>query len=194
MIFSKENISNSILAIYIFLYGLLLPSFILLKNNFGITIVTFFIILIAIKQKLILFSNKLILIIFSVFLLVSIKVISTPVLYIDVVKEILIGFSTIGISGVIIGNIKFNISSVFNKIMYVSWINFFILVMIPFTIYYSSGLVNYMRFGYAILPTVMFSFIFLVKKEKAYINGIIFLISFVPYFCDQRHNYTTWRR
>jgi len=179
---SKLEKNNSlVIVILLFLYGLTIPINLLLSSNASIAIICLlmggYTIFIGVKtirlSMLILISIPLLFILIKIPFEHSVSDSEG-----DVASTMLISFLTIGLCGVAFGSLSFNYHSFLKYGRIIAWINFLAVFYFPFTIYYYNGDVNYMRFGYAILPTVVFSFCYLnLEKNHRLSTTFIFLIS-----------------
>lgn len=175
--YSKSN--TLIIILYFFQYGLLLPFSLLLNGQYAIIFFTLLLLLLILLGNRIIITSKIILLILIPFSLLIIKL---PFEDYDstgsnIALEMIISFLTIGISGILIGSLKFSREEFMNYGFKISWINYLLLGFIPFTYLYGED-INYMKFGYSLLPSVLFSFSFLFKKEKRKSALILFLLSF----------------
>ncbi len=89
----------------------------------------------------------------------------------------LASFLTIGVSGILIGTIPFSRSVFLNLGLKISWINFLLICWIPLSSKYGvgDGQINYMRFGYAILPSILFSFWHIINGKRKKFSILLFL-------------------
>ncbi len=179
LVINKKRINSLIVLLYFFQYGLMIPFAILSKGQFPIIIFTLFLVAVVFFINDITFtSNTIFLLIFPLILLL----LKLPFEYNtnsdgNVALEFIISFLSIGYSGILIGSLNFSYEHVIKYGIVVSWINFLILFLVPFTTLYNEE-VNYMRFGYTLLPTVLFSFINLINNYKKSIL-LLFLVSFL---------------
>lgn len=173
--------SNTILLLlYFFQYGLLIPITVIMGGQYPIAIFTFLLFCYA------LLNNRICITSYSAlaFLLpLSILLLKLPfehnVPEVNVAVDLIISFGTIGLSGILIGSIKFSQEKFIKYGFKLGIVNFLLLCIIPFTSLYMEE-VNYMRFGYAILPSVIFLFIFLFRHTKyKKINIILFILSLI---------------
>lgn len=170
------NVINPILVIaYLLQYGLMTPFIILTGSQLPIALFTLLLLGCAYfyNRKIIdRFAFNLIFILSGFILL---KGILLPVIMGDVISnEIVIGFFTIGISGILIGRLMFNFNCFIKYIIPFSWINFFMVCWIPV---WSFDSVNYMRFGYALLPTILGLSISYAGSKHKVLNLLTIIIS-----------------
>lgn len=93
---------------------------------------------------------------YVVVLSMTVFVVSNILIYqnsIEKVTGLLIGYISIGISGLFIGSMRFSIKYLYKYGLILSVVNFGILFLNPFI---STLSTNYMRFGYAMAPSLLF--------------------------------------
>jgi hypothetical protein len=170
------NTINPLLSVlYLYQYGLLIPLFVRFNSQFPIAVSTVLLFLIYIFTNGIHINKSTLLLISIPLLLILFKSVFTPILQgEDNTNEILFNFFLIGISGIIIGSIPFNFENFLYYGTIVGWINFFVLFLIPLQ---KLDAVNYMRFGYAMLPTFCFSIYSFSNKKNRLINIALILVS-----------------
>lgn len=178
-IVNKKNINAILVLLYFFQYGLMIPFAILLKSQYPIIIFTLILVGLSLLFNEIRFTNKTILLFTIPLILLILKL---PFEYKtteegNVALELIISFLTIGFSGILIGSLNFSFQHIIKYGIVISWINFLVLFLVPFTPLYNEE-VNYMRFGYTLLPTVLFSFSNLLSKKKKS-TLILFILSFL---------------
>lgn len=99
----------------------------------------------------------------------------------SVADRLTLGFLTMGLSGILMGSLKISERDFLDVGYKISWANFLFIGAIPFTSLYGvadNALVEYMRFGYAMLPTVLFAFCSMLNK-KSLSSAILFSLSLV---------------
>lgn len=171
--------SNTMLVLlYFFQYGLLIPITVVLKGQYPIAIFTILLFCYA------LLNNRLIISSYSALAFIlplSVLLLKLPFEYYvpetNVAMELIISFFAIGMSGILIGSLRFSQEHFLSYGYKLGLLNFFLLAPIPFTSFYLEE-INYMRFGYAMLPSVIFSFLFLFRDNNKKWTFIIFCLSF----------------
>lgn len=164
-----DRVNALVVALLLFIYGLTIPLNLSLSTNASIPLICILLggyaVLVGLhKIKL----SMLIVVLIPILLLLS----KIPFEYSVTDSEgnlalaMLISFLTIGTFGVICGSLRFCYQSFIRYGLVLSWVNFFAIFYFPFTAYYYNGDVNYMRFGYALLPSVVFAFCYLNLETK----------------------------
>lgn len=173
--YSYRVINPLVLVLYLYQYGLMIPFLVVFNSQLPIAIFTLFLIaILGITRGWRLNSNVLI-VMFLPFVLILLKTILTPIVYgEDNTFEIIQNFFLIGLSGILIGALRFDFSNFFHYGMIVGWLNFLVLFTVPLQ---RVDAVNYMRFGYAMLPTLFFSIYAFLHSEYKYVNLFVILIS-----------------
>lgn len=176
----KDNTNSNtiLLLLYFFQYGLLIPITVVLGGQYPIAIFTFLLFCYALlNNRIIISSYSALAFLFPLSILVLKLPFEHYIPEVNVAAELIISFGTIGLSGILIGSINFSQEKFINYGFTLGIVNFLLLCIIPFTSLYMEE-VNYMRFGYAILPSVIFSFLFLFRETKfKKINIVLFLLS-----------------
>jgi hypothetical protein len=113
-------------------------------------------------------KNYLLILIITAFVVLNILVFQNST---EKVLGVLIGYASIGISGLFIGSMRFSVKYLYRYGLILSVVNFALLFLNPFIKILST---NYMRFGYAMAPSLLF-FGYEVFKNKNY-KYLIFLI------------------
>ena len=172
---SYHVVNPLILVLYLYQYGLVIPFLIKFNSQLPIVVFTLLLVVVLVITKGWRINGKVLVIMFLPCLLILLKTILTPVVYgEDNTFEILLNFFSIGLSGILIGALRFDLSKFFHYGMVVGWINFLFLFMVPLR---GVDTVNYMRFGYAMLPTLFFAIYAFFHGEYKYINLFIILLS-----------------
>jgi hypothetical protein len=173
---SKHSIINPLLIIlYLYQYGFLIPLLIRFDSQLPIAVFTALLVVVYFIANQFTANPKSYILIGIPLLLILFKTAFTPNLIgEDNTNEILLNFLTIGISGILIGSVTCDHEKLLHYGTIIGWINFLILFSIPLQ---KIDAVNYMRFGYAMLPTFCFTVYSFLKKENMIINGIIALVS-----------------
>lgn len=183
---NKSKASSLIVVVFFFQYGLMIPLTILFGSQLPIVLSTIMLLVFGFllknffltKKTFFLFALPLCLLIFKLpFEYETIQSFSYNIIKDgDIGAEMIFSFLSIGISGILLGSLKFSYAHFLKLGLIVAWINFIILFFVPFTDLYNE-VVNYMKFGYTLLPTVLISFVFLfINKKKS--SFILFFISF----------------
>lgn len=176
----KDRYNTLVILLYFFQYGLMIPFTTLLKGQYPIIIFTLLLLVSTLIINHFKITNKTIFLLFFPLILLLLKL---PFEYNTTSNDVNIGldliyyYLTIGVSGILIGSLKFSYKYFFNYGIILSWINFLILFLVPFTYLYNED-VNYMRFGYTLLPSVLFSFVFMIKNYKNIGAISLFVLSF----------------
>ena len=155
------------------------PINLIIGSQFPIVISTLSLLMYCIITNRFKFNLKLILLLFLplTLLLLKLPFEKPDNSGINIALSYLKAFLTIGVSGVLIGSLKFSSKQFFYYAYKVSWIILLFFIFIPFTSYYGDD-VNYMRYGYGILPAVIIFYVFLFQK-KLFLRSIVgFSISF----------------
>ncbi|TDL99954.1 MAG: hypothetical protein C4K58_01545 [Flavobacteriaceae bacterium] len=172
-----------ILILYFFQYGFLLPFTILFRGQYAIVAFTSLLLGYCFLTKRISITPKLVVIIILPLMLLLLKL---PFEEYDksgysVALELLQSYISIGISAIIIGSIKFSYPDFLLYGYKLAWINFLLICFLPLTPIYGDE-INYMRFGYSLLPTVFFSFAYIFDKKRRKSAWILFALSFIELF------------
>lgn len=185
----KEIIeTNSLICIiFLFQYGLVLPFSFFINYQILIITLTLSLFLFCVLKKSIRINIRTIWLFAIPLLLLILKM---PFEYHtissdgNIALEYLIKFLTIGVSGILIGTIKFDYH-VFIKYGYIiAWVNFILICWIPFLNINDSHSdpSSYMRFGYAILPSVALSFTYLFCEKKTFSALLLLILSCIEMF------------
>ncbi len=171
--------SNTMLVLlYFFQYGLLLPITVVLKGQYPIAIFTVLLFCYALLNNRLIISSYSVLAFILPLSALLLKLPFEPyVPETNVAMELIISFFAIGMSGILIGSLRFSQEHFLSYGYKLGLLNFFLLALIPFTSLYLEE-INYMRFGYAMLPSVIFSFLFLFRDSNKKWTFIIFCLSF----------------
>jgi hypothetical protein len=115
------------------------------------------------------------------FIMLSIYFLMNSLIYnesVFIILPIYIGFIFKSYSAFIIGSLDIDSKELYNAFLKISVINFLAIAAFPFVDFLDS--MNYMRFGYAMLPSVIMFIYAILKKEK---NKIIWiLLGIVAFF------------
>jgi hypothetical protein len=173
----KEN--SLIFVLFLFQYGLMFPFNLILGSQYPIMVFTALLLIYLILKNRIKFNLKIILLLFVpiIFLLFKIPFETNDSSGAHIGINYLSSFLTIGVSAILIGSLKFSHKNFFKYGYIICWINFLFFCFIPLTSYYGNE-VNYMRFGYGILPTVIFSYVYMFQKKNFLSSMLLFIISF----------------
>ncbi len=172
-----------VVLLYFFQYGLLLP-FSAILGNVVVAIFTLCLVSYSIVKGQIKFSKGTLLLLFVPLMVLLLKLPFEPVTY-DVGIEILLSFLMIGVSGILVGTLPFYAKDFLYYAERISWLNFFlvgILVVTPLYNNQEEAPVNYMKFGYAMLPSVIFAFYFIMERTRIDKNLLLFILSFLLLF------------
>lgn len=180
--FRNEKRATSLFVLFLFQFGLLLPFTPLLAHNILISIFTAILTLYALAFRLFHITRSAIFLFFIPLFSILVKL---PFEY-DVVGEgsnvgiqFLVGFLTIGVAGILFGTVRFPVAYFFKVANKVAWINFLLIGLIPFTpLYGASELsINYMKYGYAMLPIVLIAYTNIVRGHTSITQWGLFLCS-----------------
>ena len=174
-----QNQNSLIFILYLLQYSLMFPINLIIGSQFPIVISTLSLLMYCIITNRFKFNLKLILLLFLplMFLLLKLPFEKPDNSGINIALSYLKAFLTIGVSGVLIGSLKFSSKQFFYYAYKVSWIILLFFIFIPFTSYYGDD-VNYMRYGYGILPAVIIFYISLFQKKQFLRSIVGFSISF----------------
>lgn len=177
---NKKRISAFYIVLFFFQYGLMVPFTVLFKSQFPIVISTLLLIASSIFFKNFRLTKKTFLLVFGplVLLILKIPFEYKSVLDGNIISEMIFSFLTIGISGILMGSLNFSYHHFLKYGLAVGWFNFIILFFVPFTDLYNEE-INYMKFGYTLLPSVLVAFVSLFSSYKSKATFILFLLSFI---------------
>lgn len=153
--FKLKRINANIMALYIFQFGLLQPICIAVKSQLPIAVFTLFLLLFmfwenGIKIKpYVTFAFLTIVILF----LLNIQINKAN----KFLPSTLYKFLSMGLSGLLFGSLDIDGDDLYKAFLKYGLINFFVLAPFPF-IGLLPKKINYMRFGYAMLPSVIITF------------------------------------
>ena len=164
------------MALYIFQFGFLQPISSIINSQFFIGVFTIILVTLALVLNRFQIKKS----VGILFLIVGIYFLSNSLIYnsnLDIIISIYFEFILKGFSGLIIGSLDTEYDTLYEAFFKIAIINFIIIAPYPFVSFLSS--MNYMRFGYAMIPsTIMFLFATFDKERKKIICGLLFLISF----------------
>ena len=172
-----------LLSLYIFQFGFLQPIASILNSQIPIAIFTLVLVFISLINNKFRISKFLI----YTFLLISIFFISNYFIYPkngDISIHIYIEFILKSFSGIIIASFKCDYNFLYKCFEKVSLINFISVGLYPFVGFLDS--MNYMRFGYAILPSVMMFLLSFIKTNKFKYLVLFFISIFLMVFYGNR--------
>ncbi len=178
-----EKNNSLVVVLLLFIYGLTIPINLFLSSNASIPLICLilggYVTLVGIKT----IRLSMLLIVFIPLLFILSKI---PFEYSvansegNVALTMLLSFLTIGVFGVMCGGLSFCYQTFLKYGRVLAWINFLAIFYFPFTAFYYNGDVNYMRFGYALLPTVVFSFCYLnIERNYRLTTAFLLLASLV---------------
>ncbi len=180
----QENISRRqrgnalIVLLYIFQQGLLLPLSPFISLDIALIVCTTLITGYALVTRRVVITSGTIILFFTPLILLLFKIPFENALDgTNFSLRFLIAFLTIGLSGILIGTIPFLDEDFLNIGLKVSWINLLLICWIPISSRYGieDGQINYMRFGYAILPSILFSFWHAINGKKVISSSLLCL-------------------
>ena len=157
--------NSLIIVLYLFQYGLLAPFSILFDNQVALLASTIILVTWAVILNKSVNIQVWPLYIIPLLILIIKRPFEFRVEDIDVSWDYIISFLTIGVSAIYLGSLKFSLHKFIYYGVLVSLINLISLGLIPFTQYYGET-INYMKFGYGILPSVLFLFIYVLRSIR----------------------------
>lgn len=187
---TKEEIieTNSLICIiFLFQYGLVLPFSFFINYQILIITLTLLLLLFCALRKSIRINTRTIWLFAIPLLLLILKM---PFEYHtissdgNIAIEYLIKLLTIGVSGILIGTMKFDYHALLRYGYIVAWINFILICWIPLLNINNSHSdpSSYMRFGYAILPSVVLSFSYMFCEKKTFWALVLLILSSIEMF------------
>ena len=178
----KEKRATILFVLFFFQFGLLLPFTPLLAHSILISVFTIALTLYAFVHRMFHINRPTILL----FCIPLVSIVAKLPFEYDVIGDggdvgiqFLIGFLTIGVAGILFGTIQFPLSYFFNVANKVAWVNFILIGFIPFTPLYgiSDLSINYMKYGYAILPIVLIAYTNIIRGQISIAQWGLFLFS-----------------
>lgn len=178
----QEKRATRLFVLFLFQFGLLLPFTPFLAHSILISAFTVVLTMYALVYGLFRISRSTIFLFCIPLFLLLIKL---PFEYSvigegsDVGLQFLVGFLTIGVAGILFGTVRCSVSYFFKVANKVAWINFLLIGFIPFTsLYGESDLsINYMKYGYAILPIVLVAYTNIIRGHTSIAEWGLFLCS-----------------
>lgn len=168
--------NSLIIVIYLFQYGLFAPFLIFFDSQIALLVSTIMLFIWAIILNKSLNLKVWPLYVFPFIILLIKRPFEFEVENVDLSMEYILSFLTIGVTAIYFGSLKFSINKFIYYGVLVSLINLVLLGLIPFTSYYGE-IINYMKFGYAILPSVIFLLIYVLNSSKIKLHSIAILLS-----------------
>lgn len=178
----KEKRATILFVLFFFQFGLLLPFTPFLAHSILISVFTIALTLYAFVHRMFHINRPTILL----FCIPLVSIVAKLPFEYDVIGDggdvgiqFLIGFLTIGVAGILFGTIQFPLSYFFNVANKVAWVNFILIGFIPFTPLYgiSDLSINYMKYGYAILPIVLIAYTNIIRGQISIAQWGLFLFS-----------------
>lgn len=153
------------MAMYVFQFGFLQPIASLVNSQVPVAVFTLILILVALfynefkfKRYVVIFS-----IVLNTFFLANAIVLSP---HARKILAVYVEFLAKGLSAFIIASLPVDDEELYNSFLVISVVNFFAIGLYPFVSFLSS--MNYMRFGYAMLPSViMFAYALFDSKFRS---------------------------
>lgn len=178
----QEKRATRLFVLFLFQFGLLLPLTPILSHSILISAFTVVLTMYAFVYGLVHITRSTIFLFCIPLFLLLVKL---PFEYSvieegsDVGLQFLVGFLTIGIAGILFGTVRCSVSYFFNVANKVAWINFLLIGFIPFTPLYgvSEQSINYMKYGYAILPIVLVAYTNIIRGHTSIAEWGLFLCS-----------------
>lgn len=180
--FRQEKRATRLFVLFLFQFGLLLPFTPFLAHSILISVFTVVLTLYAFVYGMFHVSRSTV----SLFCIPLFSLlVKLPFEYSvigegsDVGLQFLFGFLTIGVAGILFGTVRCSVSYFFNIANKVAWINFLLIGFIPFTPLYgvSELSINYMKYGYAILPIVLVAYTNIIRGHTSIAQWGLFLCS-----------------
>lgn len=178
----KEKRATILFVLFFFQFGLLLPFTPFLAHSILISVFTIALTLYAFVHRMFHINRPT----FLLFCIPLVSIVAKLPFEYDVIGDggdvgiqFLIGFLTIGVAGILFGTIQFPLSYFFNVANKVAWVNFILIGFIPFTPLYgiSDLSINYMKYGYAILPIVLIAYTNIIRGQISIAQWGLFLFS-----------------
>ena len=178
----KEKRATILFVLFFFQFGLLLPFTPFLAHSILISVFTIALTLYAFVHRMFHINRPT----FLLFCIPLVSIVAKLPFEYDVIGDggdvgiqFLIGFLTIGVAGILFGTIQFPLSYFFNVANKVAWVNFILIGFIPFTPLYgiSDLSINYMKYGYAILPIVLIACTNIIRGQISIAQWGLFLFS-----------------
>lgn len=151
------------MALYIFQFGLLQPVNSIVNSQWPIAVFTLVLIFIMLLnngfriKKYVVFSF----VILSIYFLLNALIYQESMLFI---LPIYIEFILKSFSAFIVGSLDIDGDDLYDAFLRIAVLNFIAIAMFPFVSFLDS--MNYMRFGYAMVPSVIMFFYAILGKEK----------------------------
>lgn len=178
----QEKRATRLFVLFLFQFGLLLPLTPILAHSILISAFTVVLTMYALVYGLFHITRSTIFLFCIPLFLLLVKL---PFEYSvigegsDVGLQFLVGFLTIGVAGILFGTVRCSVSYFFKVANKIAWINFLLIGFIPFTsLYGESDLsINYMKYGYAILPIVLVAYTNIIRGHTSIAEWGLFLCS-----------------
>lgn len=171
---NKSKINVYIMTLYIFQFGLLQPIVSIVNSQLPIAVFTLLLAIIMILNN----NFKIKKYVVVTFAILSIYFLFNILLYNNETIMIFIEFLLKSFSAFLIGSLDVDGEELYGLFLKVAIMNFIVLLIYPILGY--SDTMNYMRFGYSMLPsTIMFFYAALNEKKNKLFWKIIALISLV---------------
>ena len=178
----QEKRATRLFVLFLFQFGLLLPLTPILAHSILISAFTVVLTMYALVYGLFHITRSTIFLFCIPLFLLLIKL---PFEYSvigegsDVGLQFLVGFLTIGVAGILFGTVRCSVSYFFKVANKIAWINFLLIGFIPFTSLYGASelSINYMKYGYAILPIVLVAYTNIIRGHTSIAQWGLFLCS-----------------
>lgn len=172
-----QNKNALLIILFLYEYGLTIPFSFFIEEQVSITLATILLVISALYINKIRFSKNTIALFLIPFLLIIVKLPFEPYINdsVNIGEDVLFSFMTIGVCGILFGTLLFSNQKFIKYGLIIGWVNFSVICIIPFLSIYES--IGYMRFGYGILPSAIFSFSALSKKENRITTLLLFCLS-----------------
>lgn len=172
VLIGNSKINAYIMALYIFQFGLLQPIASIVNSQLPIAIFTVILVILMLlnnKWRIKKYVIVSFIIISVCFLLNALISENNPTIVLGIYFEFLLK----SFSAFLIASLDTEENELYNAFLKIGILNFVAIGLFPFTGFLDS--MNYMRFGYAMVPSIMIFIFALIKKEKP--KGIFFLLT-----------------
>lgn len=172
---NKSKVNAYIMAMYVFQFGFLQPIASLVNSQIPVAVFTLILILVALFHNE--FKFKRYVVIVSIFLntfFLANAIVLSP--HARNILAVYVEFLAKGLSAFVIASLPVDDEELYSSFLIIAVVNFFAIGLYPFVSFLSS--MNYMRFGYAMLPSViMFAYALFDSKFRSVFWLAAFLLS-----------------
>jgi len=166
----KSKLNAYIIALYIFQFGLLQPVASIVNSQWPIAAFTLILILMMFLNN----GPRIKKYVVITFVTVSIYFLFNALIFKEgtiTILSIFADFILKSFSGFIIGSLLIEGEELYDAFLRISVLNFFAIILFPFVSFLDS--MNYMRFGYAMTPSVIMFFYAIVSKRN---NNVLWIL------------------